>query len=479
MSSILKNTRKIFTGVGGDPSLDPRITNLENNEYKILYFETISSATGTITKPTGATILLDQFYSGGDAIVETLSNGQPTGQSPLTVGGSVVSVSSFDTGGNYTLSGTPSSFPVALVYIFKIKAIDYVNLTVDNIMSMESNDKILGNIPSVAGNIPFSSGTPNTVQSSVDFTYVNNILKLGTPITAGGTYFTDADPICVIARTTDDALNTNSHGFVDATIFKKNPLVANGLANNAFTDNGIIVGSASYDHHAAFQSQFVFNGSNTLGKIYGLVDISKVNSGVVANRYGVYVFDVTGAGTLQNNYGIYVPNLTKGTLSNYGVYVDGGRSLFGGITLFGKVAGRQLALQGDFTASGEMPTGSFMASLTSGNISLTPNTSGGSGGIVNISYFDGAQFRSALEIANLKGAFGTLKLMRSGGSVTIGGGTGAVTNTWLQIGASTTTKSSLTIAPGVAPTTPSTGMTYQDGTHAYMYLAGAWRQLDN
>lgn len=143
MSSILKNTRKIFTGVGGpgaDPSLNPRITNLENNEYKILYFQTISTATGTITKPTGSTILLDQFYSGGDAIVETLSNGQPTGQSPLTVGGSVVSVSSFDTLGNYTLSGTPSSFDVALVYIFKIKAIDYVNINVNNIMSMEQND---------------------------------------------------------------------------------------------------------------------------------------------------------------------------------------------------------------------------------------------------------------------------------------------------------------------------------------------------
>lgn len=80
-----------------DPTLDPRLDNLENNEFKVLYFQTISSTTGTITKPTGATILLDQFYSGGDAVVETLSNGQPTGQSPLTIGGSVVSVSSFAT----------------------------------------------------------------------------------------------------------------------------------------------------------------------------------------------------------------------------------------------------------------------------------------------------------------------------------------------------------------------------------------------
>jgi hypothetical protein len=123
---------------GLDPSVISRISTLENNEYKILYFEAISTATGTITKPTNSTILLDQFYGGLDAVVETLSNGQPTGQSPLTSGGAVVSVSSFDTDGDYTLSGTPASFDVALVYILKIKAIDYSNLTIDNIMAMDS-----------------------------------------------------------------------------------------------------------------------------------------------------------------------------------------------------------------------------------------------------------------------------------------------------------------------------------------------------
>lgn len=137
--SAVKNPKKIFSQAGVDPALNNRVTNLENNEYKILYFETISSATGTITKPTGATILLDQFYSGGDALVETLSNGQPTGQSPLTIGGTVVSVTSFDTSGNYVLSGTPSAYPVALVYIFKIKAIDLPNLNMNNIMQMDAN----------------------------------------------------------------------------------------------------------------------------------------------------------------------------------------------------------------------------------------------------------------------------------------------------------------------------------------------------
>lgn len=135
--SSLRNNKRLFSVSGGDPSLPERVTYLENNEYKILYFQTISATTGTITKPTNSTILLDQFYEGGDAIVETLVNGQPSGQSPLTAGGAVVSVSSFDTSGNFTLSGTPSSFDVALVYILKIKAEDYQNLTIANIMAME------------------------------------------------------------------------------------------------------------------------------------------------------------------------------------------------------------------------------------------------------------------------------------------------------------------------------------------------------
>lgn len=140
--SSLRNNKRLFSVSGGDPSLPDRVTYLENNEYKILYFQTISATTGTITKPTNSTILLDQFYKGGDAIVETLVNGQPSGQSPLTAGGAVVSVSSFDTSGNFTLSGTPTSFDVALVYILKIKAEDYQNLTIANIMAMEDLNPI-------------------------------------------------------------------------------------------------------------------------------------------------------------------------------------------------------------------------------------------------------------------------------------------------------------------------------------------------
>lgn len=143
MSTVIKNTRKIFVnnsgGGGSDPSLGARVTVLEDNEYKITYFEAVSSASGTVTIPTGATILLDQFQGGIDAYVSTIVNGQPTGILPTTSGGTPVDVSYFDSLGNYTLTGTPSSFDVALIYRLSIKAVDYSNLIIDNILDLESN----------------------------------------------------------------------------------------------------------------------------------------------------------------------------------------------------------------------------------------------------------------------------------------------------------------------------------------------------
>jgi len=135
--SLIKNPRKLFSQSGGDPSHENRITILENNEYKITYFTEISDSTGTITIPTGATILLDQLQGGVDAYVCTIQNGQPTGDFPQTGLGVTVDVTSFDALGNYTLSDTPSGYPVALIYILKIKAKDYSNLDITKILDLE------------------------------------------------------------------------------------------------------------------------------------------------------------------------------------------------------------------------------------------------------------------------------------------------------------------------------------------------------
>jgi hypothetical protein len=135
--SIIKNPRKVFSSSGSD--LSARITVLENADIKIIYFASISAASGTITAPTGATILLDSLQQGIDAVVSTIVNGQPSMVTPVTSGGAFITVSSFDTGGNYVLSGTPASTPIALIYVFKIKAINYSNVTVGNIVEQYDN----------------------------------------------------------------------------------------------------------------------------------------------------------------------------------------------------------------------------------------------------------------------------------------------------------------------------------------------------
>ncbi len=140
--SIIRG-RTIFSsaGGGGTGTLDTRVTTLENVTNKVSYFYSIAAGTtGTITIPSGATIILDELYSGADAYLDTIVNGQPTGKSPFTAGGVAVDVTSFDALGNYTLNGTPSAYPVALIYQLSIKEKDKGNLTEANILDIEDQN---------------------------------------------------------------------------------------------------------------------------------------------------------------------------------------------------------------------------------------------------------------------------------------------------------------------------------------------------
>ena len=193
-----------------DAGLTSRVSTLENNEYKITYFESVSAATGTITNPAQSTILLDQFFSGIDAYVSTIVNGQPTGILPQTSGSTPVDVSSFDALGNYTLTGTPSAFPVAIIYILKIKSIYYSNLNINNILDLEdfntgsgggisgltTNELVYGNSATSIASLAVA-----TYPSLTQLSYVKGVTSaiqtqfdnVGEFIQLGGTTFAPAD----------------------------------------------------------------------------------------------------------------------------------------------------------------------------------------------------------------------------------------------------------------------------------------------
>jgi hypothetical protein len=176
--SLIKEPRRIWSlaSSGIDPLLDERVTYLEENEYKITYFTEINNSTGTITKPTNSTILVDQFFGGIDAYVSTIQNGQPAGIFPKTSGGVDVDVTSFNTLGDFVLTGTPSSYPVALIYILKIQAKDYQNLNINNILDLENINIKLKNTEIGFGNVN------EKIVSSPNLTFTNNILSVGNVI---------------------------------------------------------------------------------------------------------------------------------------------------------------------------------------------------------------------------------------------------------------------------------------------------------
>ena len=84
MSGTLRDKRKIYTSSGGGDTtaIENRLTVLENVTNKITYFESVSLSSGAVTLPSGATVLLNEFYAGEDAYVSTITGGQPTGILP-------------------------------------------------------------------------------------------------------------------------------------------------------------------------------------------------------------------------------------------------------------------------------------------------------------------------------------------------------------------------------------------------------------
>lgn len=224
MNSALKYKR-IFnepSSSGTSPADIARITTLENNEYKVAYFASVNTESGTITIPTGASILLDQFPGGVDAYVSTISSGQPTGNNPITAGSTIVDVTSFDALGNYTLTSTPNSFPVALIYILKIKAKDWSNLVTNNIIEYEQftyvgTSPIIINQNTKTVSISQSNTSTNGYLNSTDWNTFNGKQAAGNYITGLTGDITATGPGSV-ASTLASIISASTKGGIDKTL---------------------------------------------------------------------------------------------------------------------------------------------------------------------------------------------------------------------------------------------------------------------
>jgi hypothetical protein len=155
--------------VSGPPSeLVERVVHLEDTYVKSTYFEQIDSGTaGTIAPPvTGATFVMDEWSAGVDAIMSAMDSGKPTLESPKDSGGNIITAT-FNAAGEYSLSGTPVSYPVALIYVYrcKFKNHDDTKIIYESELEPQAEinggeaDAILSGTPKVF-TIKDSAGTP-------------------------------------------------------------------------------------------------------------------------------------------------------------------------------------------------------------------------------------------------------------------------------------------------------------------------------
>lgn len=152
-------------------SISYQSTRAGATNVKATWFEQINSSTsGTLTSvPTGATIVLDDFESGLDALVSGLANGMPTYTSVTTSGGTIVTAT-LDSSGNWTLSGTPSSYPIVILYTYSIQfslfdftsALTGVEFSTNT--GVESFGGSTGVITTNSTNLVMSSNELNTIQ---------------------------------------------------------------------------------------------------------------------------------------------------------------------------------------------------------------------------------------------------------------------------------------------------------------------------
>lgn len=116
---------------GVSSPIQTQLNNLGSKYVRSTRFTLISSGTsGTVVLPTGATVVLDDFGGTVDAVVTIASGGRPVFEHARDAGGNIITTS-FDSNGNWVFSGTPISYPVAIVYRVRQSSLNFVGTDSD------------------------------------------------------------------------------------------------------------------------------------------------------------------------------------------------------------------------------------------------------------------------------------------------------------------------------------------------------------
>lgn len=295
MNNVLnKNKLKLFTNNGSD--LLTRLSILENNVYKITYYEIISGASGTLTVPTQATVNGGEFAGLNCILSEVDGSNKPTWVTPKTAGGTVVT-STLNVGtGAWVKSGVTASANVALIYSLDIKAIYYSNL---------NNAFILEETITPSLDYIISNTTLNSVTSA-------SLAGVMSDETGNGPLVFANSPVLVTP-----ALGTPASGIATNLTGTATGLTAGNVITNANLTGPItsVGNTTAVASQTGTGSTFVMNTSPTLSNPIVGTQVAGDNSTKAAST--AYVD--TGLATKQNLLGFTPENVankdTDGTLA--------------------------------------------------------------------------------------------------------------------------------------------------------------------
>ena len=135
LTEFLNNFGSFFVDAPGTGALTDRVTNLENITYEYEIYESINQTSGTLQVPEGSQIHLNQYEEGVDCLVVKLDSlGKPIDEVVRDISGTIVTAT-LDEAGNYVLSGTPTSYPVAIIYQILLHQINIPNIPINSIVS--------------------------------------------------------------------------------------------------------------------------------------------------------------------------------------------------------------------------------------------------------------------------------------------------------------------------------------------------------
>ena len=357
-----------------DDELNQRLSILENNVYKITYYEIVSGTSGTLTIPTGATINAGEFGTSGNSILSKITgSNKVTFESPKDSSNNVVTAN-IALNGSWVTSGVYTDTSVAIIYSINISALDYQNLNNFYILGSEYNLLTIYSPLTTKGDLH----TFSTIDAKLPVGINGQVLSSDSTTTTGLKWITGGTgTVTSVAALTLGTTGTDLSSTVATST--TTPVITLNVPTASATNRGVL---STTDWSAFNGKQNALSGTgivkSTSGTISYLTDNSTNWNTAYTNRISsLTTTGTSGAATLISNV-LNIPDYTY-TLPTASSTVLGGVKIGTGITITLGVISVSTNYQAPITLT---TTGSSGAStFVSNTLNIPTYTLAGLGGI--------------------------------------------------------------------------------------------------